>query len=367
MKRLFLSVGLALALSGFAQAKTPPEVLKPYKAYRTAYDKNDNKAAAKYGLEAWQQAEKLIGDAKITGDLAQNYADVFKQKKDKNTIKAYERAIELSKFYDAEANKIWLDRNIKLAAYHLQINNKTTAAKVLKDAEKYAVTTGLETSTYMGEIKTYQAQIAVIKGNHKKTEKLAVEALKIFENREDRLSSVQPIFATLYSGYGKEGQEDFVPAVMEYQKIMEGLDNVLPRNHPLRMKALGRWMTMRNRITREGKIEEAEAAGLCECWPYDKKRNENVQPIKRVPPVMPRNAWQSGFAIVEFDLDDAGGTTNQKILESWPKEVWDKSALKSVTKWEYAPRTAEEVDSDRTEIVATIWYRLTDQYGDLIE
>jgi len=367
MKKIILSVSLALALSGVVQAKTPSEVLKPYKEYRAAHEKDDKKAAAKYALEAWQQAEKLIGDSKITGDLAQNYADVFKDKKDKNTIKAYERAIELARFHETDTNEIWLDRSIKLAAYHLLTRNKFKAKKILKSAEEHAIATDLARSTYMGEIKTYQAQIAVSKGNHKKTEKLATEALEIFKNRQDRLASAQPIFATLYSGYGKEGQEDFVPAVMEYQKIMEGLDNALPRTHPLRMKALGRWMTMRDRITREGKLEEAEAAGLCECWPYDKKRNENVQPIKRVPPVMPRDAWQSGFAIVEFDLDDAGGTTNPRILEAWPKDVWDKSALRALRKWEYAPRTPEEVDADRTEIVVTMWYKLTDQFGDLIE
>jgi len=367
VKKLLLSIGLTLALSSFAQAKTPPEVLTPYKKYRVAYEKDDAKAAKKYAFEAWQQAENLIGDAKITGDLAQNYADIFKNKKDKNTVKAYDRAIELSKFYKTGANEIWMDRSIKLAAYLLQIRNRSRASKVLKSAEGYATSAGLETSTYMAEVKTYQAQIAVMRGDHKKTEKLASEALAIFENRTDGISSVQPIFATLYSGYGKEGQEDFVPAVMEYQKIMEGLDTALPRTHPLRMRALGRWMTMRKRISREGKMEEAEAAGLCACWPYDKKRNENVQPLKRVAPVMPSKAWQSGFAIVEFDLDDAGGTINPKVLEAWPQDVWDKSALKALSKWEYAPRTAEETDEDRTELVATIWYRLTDEFGDLIE
>jgi len=364
MKKFLLSFGLTLVLSGFAQAKTPPEVLKPYKAYRAAYEKNDAKASMKYALEAWRQAEALIGDAKITGDLAQNYADIYKQKKDKNTIEAYERAIELSKFYEKRASEVWIDRNVKLAAYYIQIRNRSKASKILKLAEEYATSAGLAKSTYMAEVKTYQAQIEVIKGNHKKTEKLATEALALFKERQDGISSIQPIFATLYSGYGKEGQEEFVPAVMEYQKIMEGLDTALPRTHPLRMRALGRWMTMRNRISREGKMEEAEAAGLCACWPYDKKRNENVEPIKRVPPIMPRNAWQSGFAIVEFDLTDNGGTKNSKILEAWPQDIWDKSALKAVSKWEYAPRTPEETDGDRTELVVTIWYRLTDQWDD---
>ena len=71
MKRTFMAVGLALSfgLSSpmMAQAKTPPEVLKPYKAYRAAMRDNKSEVAADYAFEAWQAAEKMMGDTKTTG------------------------------------------------------------------------------------------------------------------------------------------------------------------------------------------------------------------------------------------------------------------------------------------------------------
>lgn len=74
MKKLFLSLGLALSLTGFAQAKTPPEVLKSYKAYKTAIKEKNSKEASEQAYRAWQKAEELIGDSRVTGDLADNFA-----------------------------------------------------------------------------------------------------------------------------------------------------------------------------------------------------------------------------------------------------------------------------------------------------
>jgi hypothetical protein len=74
MKKLFLSLGLALSLTGFAQAKTPPEVLKSYKAYKTAIKEKNSKEASEQAYSAWQKAEELIGDSRVTGDLADNFA-----------------------------------------------------------------------------------------------------------------------------------------------------------------------------------------------------------------------------------------------------------------------------------------------------
>ena len=81
---------------------------------------------------------------------------------------------------------------------------------------------------------------------------------------------------------------------------------------------------------------------------------------------MPRNAYGSGFSIVEFDLDDAGKPTNENILVSWPEGVFEKSSLKALSKWEYTPRLEGQTDEDRQNIVTTISYRLTDGSGNLI-
>jgi len=56
MKKLFLSLGLALALSATVHAKTPPEVLKPYKEYRAALKAGDNDKAYEQARIAWKTA-----------------------------------------------------------------------------------------------------------------------------------------------------------------------------------------------------------------------------------------------------------------------------------------------------------------------
>jgi TonB family protein len=350
-----------------ATAKTPPEVLTPYKAYNAALKAKDYDLAGKKAYEAWMSAEKLMGDDNTTGALADNYTTMARRLELKKDVKkAFERAIELAPLAGEKAVDTRLHREVAFGEWQLR-NSRNGMNKRLRKAAEFAKENGYENSTFLGEIYTMLAQLNIEDRRHKTVENYAEMALEIFENRTDGIESYHPYLARLYSGYGKEGQEDLVPAVMEYQHVMQNVEGKLPKNHPFVSRALGRWLNMRHRIVREGKLDEAQEAGMCECWPYDKKRNEAIQPIKRVPPVMPRKAWQSGFSLVEFDVDDAGNVINPRLLESWPEEVFDKSSIKAVKQWKYTPRTEAEVDSDRTDIVTTIRYILTGPGGRVIE
>ena len=109
MKKLVISTIVALTLSGIAHAKTPPEVLKPYKEYRAALKSGDKDKAFKSAKKAWETAEEMLGDHKTTGDLASNFAVTtpkntlnYSIKDYRSRMKAHERAIELTKFYDDE-------------------------------------------------------------------------------------------------------------------------------------------------------------------------------------------------------------------------------------------------------------------------
>lgn len=369
MKKLILSIGLALALSGFAHAKTPPEVLEPYKAYRAAVDAGDAELARKHAYAAWQKAEELMGDTKTTGDLAINFANIAADKSKssrKNRERAFERSLELVSFYGDDAASSYMERGVGLMNFHQVNNNRWAAFKLAKDLEKYAEENGVTTSTFYGEALTQQAGYFAGKGNNRKAEAVAKKALEAFANKDDNIRTVHPILANLYNGYGLEGQEKSVEAALSYQKVMESLDGIGPDEHPLAAKALGRWSHMRAVLRRQGKLEEAEEKGLCRCWPYDKPRNESLKPVKRVPPKMPGNAYVSGFSIVQFDLDDAGSPINTEILVSWPKGLYEKSSLKSMKGWEYTERTEKETDADRQELITTIRYMLTDRSGDII-
>ena len=366
MKKLILSFALALSVVSSAQAKTPKEVLEPYKAYRTAIKNNDAEAAHKYGYEAWQKAEVLLGDSKTTGDLAQNFAVIITDKKNKDREKAYARAIELASLYDEGVETITLDRYLKFATYYRVMNKHNSLYGVLKDAAKYAEANGQTNSTFYGEIKTLQSEYFARKGNSKRTKEYADAALAIFERANDDVVTVQPLMAHLYAGFGDESLGKPMDAALNYQKVMEATDGMLAQDHPFVAQALGRWAHMRYRLYEEGKLEEAEQKGLCKCWPYDKERNEDLKPIKQQPGRMPSNAHRSGYAIVEFDLDDAGNVINPEVITSWPGDVYDKDSVRAVKKWAYPPRVPGETDEQRSDLITTMRYRLTDQNGDVI-
>lgn len=368
MKRILLSLALVLSLSGFAQAKTPPEVLKPYRAYTAALKANDADAARKNAYLAWQKAEELIGDSKMTGDLALNYA-MIKADNKKSTIKqqqkAFERVLELAKYQDNPALS-YLERSVEFMNFYQGQGNPTKAYRVAKSITKYAEENDLTLSTFYAEALTTQAGYYASRGRHKRAEEVARTALNAFEGANDNILSAHSILASLYKGYGLEGQQKSMEAALSYQEVMETLDGIDPKEHPLAAQALGRWSQMRSVLSAEGKLEEAEQKGLCQCWPYDKPRNESIKPVKRVPPVMPSRAWVSGFSIVEFDLDDSGKPINEEILVSWPEGLYEKSSIKSLKKWEYTPRIEGESTSDRQDIVTTITYRLTDSSGNIL-
>jgi len=302
--------------------------------------------------------------------LALNFATAD-GKKDSRSLKksrkkAFQRSLDLVSFLGEDADISYMERGVEYMNF-LHGNRETAAANGLaKKLSKFAENRALTTSTFYGEVLTLQAGYKASKGRNKEAEEIANKALNAFANKTDNFQTAQPILANLYQGYSLEGQNKSMEAALSYQKVMEALDGIQPDEHPLAAKALGRWTQMRTVLSYEGRLEEAEQKGLCKCWPYDKPRNESIKPIKRVPPIMPREAWVSGFSIVKFNLDDAGSPIDEEILVSWPKGLYEKSSLRSLRKWEYSPRTSEETDADRQDIISTISYRLTDQFGDVI-
>lgn len=324
----------------------------------------DYKKAGDEAYKAWQKAEELFGDDPTTSSLAQNYANLGlkAELKYKPVRDAYFRSIAWT-----ENPLSQLELEAAFALFASRSKRHGDFKDRFDDIVEFANDNGLGNSTFLGEIYTMRAEIANNKHKKKDLAKYSKKALEIFENSSDDYISAQPWLAQLYSGYANEYEEDLIPALMNYQKVMENTEATLPKDHPFVMKALGRWMLMRSRIRREGMTEEAEAAGMCECWPYDKARNESVQPVKRFAGKMPPEAWISGYSIVEVDLNDNGSVKDSRILSSWPPKLYDKASLKAVSKWKYSPRTANETDSDRTDLVTTIRYMVTDSAGNIIE
>ena len=367
LARAFAASALALVFLPLgAHAKTPPEVMEPYRAYVAAQKAGDTAAMEASALEAWKASEKALGDHKLTGRLAMNYGATFRDSKaTKAHAKALERSRDLALLEDEDQGSAYMMRGLEAAAAWGEIDAWRKAGKSADALVAYAEENGLTDSTFYGEALTMQAAGLIKRRRAEDAAVAAQKALRVFEGTSDGIVTAAPLQARLYVGYEKESDDDMLGAALEYQSIMETVDGVEYGKYPLVDTALGRWIHMRGALRAEGKLEEAEQAGLCQCWPYDKPRNESVQPIKRVPPVMPRYAAQSGYVVFEYDLTDDGTPTGIKVITAWPS-YYEEPALKAVEKYEYSPRTTAETDADRTNIVSTVRFMLTDEHGDMI-
>jgi len=364
-----LSCVLALSFltSSPVQAQIPNEVMTSYKAYRTALKDKDAKGALKHAKAAWEAAEEHLGDHKTTGDLAQNYADINSGLTVSDSqIKAMKRAMDLSSFYGADGNETYLQRGVQLLGYYATNAELRRSQKLAKELVSFSKENGLDRTIFYAETLTLHAATYITSRDGEKMKKLTEEAIDVFENPADDYQSAYPIFAHLYKGFGHEYDEEILEAALSYQKVMDSVGKLEYETHPIVGRALGRWSHMRGRLRRTGELDNARAAGLCDCWPYDIERNESVKPLKRTPPRFPGRARRtsvSGFTIVQFDLDDKGNTINPKKIVSWPQGVYEEAALKSLKSWEYSPRVEGETDADRKNLITTIRFNIVDARG----
>jgi hypothetical protein len=372
MKRIFMAVALAAFLATSVQtsafAKTPPEVVKPYKAYQAAMKSGDLEAALSSAYEAWQAAEATLGDHKSTGDLAQNYGDLntTDKKARKRQVEALRRAQELSRFYEDDAPAMYMQRGITLSQKLSSRSKGASARKVVDDLIEYAEANEMSRSIFMAEALTIKAGTHSADRNGKKTVAAADRAIDIFKAPGDDYESYYPAFAYLYKGFGHEYEEETMPALLAYQELIKTADPNIYKSDNLAARALGRWIFMRTKLTVGEGVEPEDIEGLCSCYPFDVVRNETVKPIKRTPPEYPKAGLRlnnSGYSIVRFDLNDDGSVKDPVILTSWPPDIFEASSLKSLDGWEYSARAEGETDEDRQNIVATIRYVLADSQG----
>ena len=379
MKKLLLSIGLALILAGGAQAKTPPEVLKPYKEYRAALKKGDKNKAFKAAKRAWELAEKTLGDHKTTGDLANNYAMVTPEAKDytfkdyESRMKAHKRSIELSRYYDEEAVDVELTRHIHRIETGLtlvQIRNGRAKAggktTYFADMEKALDKYNRRGSTFEGDMEVLRVRHHELAKNPEKGVESAKRAENIYENRADNLSTHYPIMLKLFKGNVLKDSDEPIKAALEYQDVMQNLEGKLPADHAFVNKAFTEWLITRSELEEAGRLEEAESAGLCQCWPFEEYKDD-VVPLVRIPPRMPSNARRSGHVNVVFDVDEKGKPFNIRVLNSTEK-LFEKPSIESVKKWVYSPigRAGDGESKPRKDVSNKINFKLTNSRGQLI-
>jgi len=366
MKKLLITLGLILMVPSMAYAKTPPEVLKPYKEYRAALDASDKNKAFKAAQKAWMKAEELLGDHKTTGDLASNFAVLEPESKNYSIkdydikMKAHKRSIALSKFYEDGAEDIELERHLKRIETALSLFNTKDGKKKASSNQTYFKDMEAALDAYDRRGSVFEADMEVLRlrfydlgNNPKKGLEAAKRAERIYAAGAEGYVSHYPILLKLFKGNVLKADEQHINAALEYQEVMQNLEGKLPADHHFVKTAFTQWVIVRSELEEAGRLADAQDAGLCQCWPYG------------TPPIMPQHAKRSGHAIIVLDVDEAGKPFNVRVLSSSEK-IFEAPAIKAVKKWVYSPIGRGEDAKVRTDVSTKISFKLTSESGEIL-
>lgn len=365
MKSLLLSLGLFLAFASMCVAQTPQEVLTPYRQYREALKAGDGNLAKKQAKKAWEKAEALIGDSKLTADLAQNYADLIKYSNPNDATDVYERSAELVTVKDVESAEIKLARLVSLSEALISTSDYKDVRHPIAEAQGIIADYKLYGITFDGEIRTLAGWERLANDKKKSAIGYFDQAIKIFNSPGHQYYSVFPYLVHIYKGDALQGENEYIDAALQYQVVMQNLEGLVEKEHPYVTSSFHKWMFMRSMINHSGDNEKALEAGVCKCWPYDEMSSDGVLPVLRMSPVMPRRAERSGHVNFKFDVNDEGEPINIEVVNATEKLFVD-NATEALEAWEYEPFREGDDPDIRKGLVAKITFRLMDSRGELV-
>jgi protein TonB len=73
-------------------------------------------------------------------------------------------------------------------------------------------------------------------------------------------------------------------------------------------------------------------------------QGQELMPLIRIEPQYPRKAamkGQEGWVLLKFDISDKGTVENVQILNSKPRRIFDRAAMKALLRWKYRPKVIE--------------------------
>ncbi|GGX58256.1 hypothetical protein GCM10011309_04390 [Litorimonas cladophorae] len=374
MKRTFMAVGLALSfgLSSpmMAQAKTPPEVLESYKAYRAALEAGRKSAASEYAYDAWKAAEDLMGDAKITGDLALNFAVTKPRNVDekpawKEIMRAYKRAIDLSHFYGADAGQIEIDRRTQYLAWQIpNVSKKVSLARTKEYSSKRLMERieklGFQGSTFEAEAYSLSSQAAMMTRDWTEVLSNSQKAIEIFDARKDGFVSIYEYAVPIYLARAYAETDQPIDAALIYQGLMTKLEEREAHDNLISGDAYAEWLTLRDKVS-EMETNDPRAVEVIN-FAVPVGRQRELSPLIRNPPVFPtsfKRGKHSGFVKVVYDLDEKGRVQNPEIISSTHKSLHQET-LNTLRTWRYSPNLSPE---QRKGVETTIRFDLMDKKG----
>jgi len=337
MKRTFIAISLVFMLGASVQAKTPKEVLEPYKEYRTALEDKNKTLAAEKAFEAWQVAEDLMGDTKTTGDLASNFAELnprylAEKAAWKHIIKAHKRAIDMSTLYDEDPGGVEIDRRTKYLSWLVSNVKKSSGVGWErnygpKKLNQRIQELGMSGSTFDAESMAFSAQIAMLDKDWKDAEQHSKAAIKLFDNRTDGIFSVYEYAVPIYLARAYAETDRPVDAALTYQNLMTKLEKKGGHDNAISSNAYAEWLRLRDEIISK-KNTDLRAPQVVD-FVVPAGRTEELSPLVRQPPIFPSSfltGSKSGFVKVKFNVDINGYVINPVITSSTNKKL-HKAAL----------------------------------------
>ena len=364
-----LAATLLLPAAASAQS-APPEVMEHYRVYAAELKKADpdNRLMSEAAYDAWQEAESRLGDSKLTGDLAINFAETEAYTVRGEAVDiddAYERAVELASFYPEEERASVAANRALLHAQRV-INRYNDPAKLRRvrrlldgviDDLKAA---GLGDSTYTGDAETLKSQAFIRSGRYKSALKHADLARAAYERTTDGLFSVIRYQLPLFDAIAAQELKQDVRAGKALQKLVEDHYRLTEQYTGPSAVAYSRWLDLEERLQR--RRDEPEIAALLEWTPPAASGTD--EPAYRTPPIMPPTAQRSGWVDLEFDLREDGRIDMDTVRVTDASESTFESASKFALKaWVYPPGMPEE---SRRDVETRITFFLSRPNGTII-
>lgn len=372
IKTLFKSViagAILLASPQLADAKTPSEVLVPYKQYVAALEAGNTDKAGEFAELAYDEALRLMGDDDpLVGTLAHNLADLSYDDPERQ-IKLYKQAITLTPVKTEEDVIIVAQRWVALGQIHaLRTANSRadfkSSVRDINDGWDFIEEKALTGTTFGGEMMVLKGWAAA--SNNKVDEALEwyEKADTVFSGPEHQYFSILEYTNKVLRGKTLIVYDRDIEGAIVLQDVMQNSEGQLPAEHPYIKDAFHNWLWARSKIEQAGDTEEAESAGVCKCWPYDEFSAKSPVPIVRMAPDMPRTARRSGRVMFRFDVTREGVPENIEVLGR-TTQSFVKPATRSVKRWRYDVNE-DHSDEDLQNIVTTIRFHLVNEFGRIL-
>lgn len=365
MKQVFATLFGVLALSGVAQAKTPPEVIEPYKAYVAAIENGDKELAVATAYEAWQAAETLMGETKTTGDLATNYALLDPATFEGNSAKkrifdAFKRSIDLASLHSEDAGEIEIQRRLDYLYWAPEKGVNPGGGYDLDDLSKRITELGFGGTSFEAESEGLKTQEYWLNRKWKKTIEAGERSMAIFKGSDDGVLSAIRYLVPIYLASAYDEQKDSIKAALTYQRLITDLDAHNAHDNRVSGKAYAEWLRLRDEILEEeGDDPRIE---LIRNYTIPDGRTAELQPLFRQAPVFPSafsRGKKSGAVEFVFDIDEEGYVENADIVSSTDVRLHDASR-EALKLWRYTPNIPE---NKRKRIKSKIRFDLANASG----